>query len=79
MNPNSETLSTSEAAAGSHFVKVGLQAYQDPQETIIVDSFTFQLEVVEPIDGIDWGNIIVITIVSVSIISAVALIIRKRR
>jgi hypothetical protein len=69
----------SDAEVGSHFVKVGLLAYQDPQETIIVDTITFQLQVVEPDTTFDWGSATVIIIVLVTIAAVVTIVIRKRR
>jgi hypothetical protein len=73
-----EVVARSDAEPGSHFVEVGLVAYQDPKDTIVVDTFTFQLEVVEPGGGFDWWSAMVIVLVALGIIAVVAVLVRRR-
>ena len=73
-----EVVATSDAEPGSHFVKVGLRAYQDPKEPVLVDTFTFQLQVVEPEGGLDGGTVLVTFIVIAALLVASAYVLRRK-
>jgi hypothetical protein len=68
-----------DASIGTHSVQVGLQTYGDSGDPLIVDTFSFDLQVTEPEETFRWGAAVMIVVALVSISGAVAFAIRRRR
>ncbi len=74
-----QVVARSGAEVGSHFVEIGLMAYQDPQDTVVVDTFSFQLKVVEPEARFSWGSALVVGVAVLGLVAVAVVLWRRRR
>ncbi len=74
-----QVVATSDAEVGSHFVEIGLIAYQDPQDTVVVDTFSFQLQVIERDEGFNWTIALFLVIVVLGIVAVAVFVMRRRQ
>ena len=64
---------------GSYEFTLNLLVLHEDGSTAIVDTFTVEVQVVEPEETYNWGATIMIAVIFVSIVSVVALAIRRRK